>query len=70
MKGFLFKVKASSALVWVQRLESDEYFPFVTSEATFDHKMHPNSIDDLIGLKRKILNPISFLLVDVFSEKI
>ena len=39
MKGFLFKVKASSALVWVQRLESDEYFPFVTSEATFDHKM-------------------------------
>jgi len=34
-----FKVKASSALVWVQRLESDEYFPFVTSEATFDHKM-------------------------------
>ena len=39
VKGFLFKVKASSALVWVQRLESDEYFPFVTSEATFDHKM-------------------------------
>ena len=38
--------------------------------ATFDHKMHPNSIDDLIGLKRKTLNPISFLLVDVFSEKI
>lgn len=35
MKGFLFKVKASSALV--QRLDLANIFPFVTSAATFDH---------------------------------